>query len=1027
MGNKIYNENSRVKIPALVHFARLGYTYQSIKQYKLAENEIDADTNIFVLFFHKALNKLNNREVTLEETRKIIEDFKLKLSGDDLGEKFYNFLINGYEDLKLMDFSEEDKNDYRVVTELIYKNEDEEFRPDITVLINGLPLSFMEVKKPNNKEGIQAEYERMNMRFSKKQYRRFTNITQFTVFSNNVEYDDTEVVPLSGSFYASSSYEKLFFNYFREEDKNIFYNLAEVNEQLIGTILNDNNLISIKSNPEFRTNLEKDTPANKIITSLYSKNRIKEFLKYGIVYVKKINNMGITEIQKHVMRYPQYFATKAIKNTLEKGIKKGIIWHTQGSGKTALSYFNVKYLEDYFFKKGKAAKFFFVVDRLELLEQASSEFISRGLSIEKVNSREEFIKAMQSPKVRDSQGKSVITVVNIQKFSEDSTVIKFSYDLDIQRIFFLDEAHRSYKPTGSFLSNLINSDKDGVFIGLTGTPLINNPDYKSTDVFGNYIHRYYYNSSIQDRYTLKLIREGIQTEYKEKLEEHIKNLEILQGSINKNEIYSHPKYVDALVEYITKDLEESKISFGDNTIGAMIVCDSSNQAKEIFNNLMEKGYINANIAIEKNEDFINSNGEKAKKAALILHDVDTKEIRKIEQQNFKAGNIDILVVFNMLLTGFDAPRLKKIYLGRIIKAHNLLQALTRVNRPYKKFRYGYVVDFADISKEFDKTNKRYFEELQKELGNEFDKYSNIFKTEEEIEKDIQNIKEKLFQYDAENLEIFRKQMGEIKDKNILNEIKKALEDYKALRNIIKLHGYSNLFEKLDIEYANKMLNEINNRISIINLNQSLSEEENNETIINMALDKINFNFKKIREEEMVIADAFQNELEKTRAEFERSRDPKSKEYITLMEELKRLFKKKNLEEFTTDEMKDVMKNLTNIKMRIKELNRNDYNLAIKYDGDNKFMRIHKRIKENQKIHDMSDIKLNSILKNTKCQIDKIIENNIEIMEKSAYFERTIMPVIIDSSEENETKNSLEELKIIRKYIFEEYTSEGRKN
>ena len=96
MGNKIYNENSRVKIPALVHFARLGYTYQSIKQYKLAENEIDADTNIFVLFFHKALNKLNNREVTLEETRKIIEDFKLKLSGDDLGEKFYNFLINGY-------------------------------------------------------------------------------------------------------------------------------------------------------------------------------------------------------------------------------------------------------------------------------------------------------------------------------------------------------------------------------------------------------------------------------------------------------------------------------------------------------------------------------------------------------------------------------------------------------------------------------------------------------------------------------------------------------------------------------------------------------------------------------------------------------------------------------------------------------------------------------------------------------------------------------------------------------------------
>ena len=90
----------------------------------------------------------------------------------------------------------------------------------------------------------------------------------------------------------------------------------------------------------------------------------------------------------------------------------------------------------------------------------------------------------------------------------------------------------------------------------------------------------------------------------------------------------------------------------------------------------------------------------------------------------------------MLLTGFDAPRLKKIYLGRVIKAHNLLQTLTRVNRPYKDYRYGYVVDFADIRAEFDKTNKAYFEELQSELGDEFANYANIFKNKDEIEKDI---------------------------------------------------------------------------------------------------------------------------------------------------------------------------------------------------------------------------------------------------------------------------------------------------
>lgn len=94
----------------------------------------------------------------------------------------------------------------------------------------------------------------------------------------------------------------------------------------------------------------------------------------------------------------------------------------------------------------------------------------------------------------------------------------------------------------------------------------------------------------------------------------------------------------------------------------------------------------------------------------------------------------------MLLTGFDAPRLKKLYLGRVIKDHNLLQALTRVNRPYKNYRYGYVVDFADIRAEFDKTNKAYFDELQAELGDEFKQYDNIFKSPETIEADLQDVR-----------------------------------------------------------------------------------------------------------------------------------------------------------------------------------------------------------------------------------------------------------------------------------------------
>ena len=125
----------------------------------------------------------------------------------------------------------------------------------------------------------------------------------------------------------------------------------------------------------------------------------------------------------------------------------------------------------------------------------------------------------------------------------------------------------------------------------------------------------------------------------------------------------------------------------------------------------------------------------------------------------------------MLLTGFDAKRLKKLYIGRVIKDHNLLQTLTRVNRPYKKFRYGFVVDFADIREAFDKTNKAYFD---------------LFKSKEEIEGEIRDIKDKLFQYDITNAEIFSQQISEIEDKQILLGIKKALEAAKNLYNIIRL-------------------------------------------------------------------------------------------------------------------------------------------------------------------------------------------------------------------------------------------------
>lgn len=993
----IHNENSRVKIPALVHLTRLEYKY--IKQ-KDCSGAYCPKTNIFKGILRDSINRLNGTALTEADVDSLVEELAIKLNTDDLGRAFYKILLSGFNGLRLIDLEDESRNSYHVVTELTYQNGEDEFRPDITLLVNGLPLAFIEVKKPNNRDGIIAEHTRMNKRFAKKVFRRFANITQIMVFSNNMEYDDNDVEPIEGAFYASSSYEKLFFNRFREEDPTIHSSVRPVDSNSEETILMDNNLVTIKGTEEYALNIDEHTPTNRMLTSLFAHSRFNMFLKYGFAYVERTDKNGIKTLQKHIMRYPQFFATLAIEKKLNVGVKHGIIWHTQGSGKTALAFHNVRYLRDYFQRQDKVAKFYFVVDRLDLLTQASEEFAARGLHVEKVNSKEDFIKNIKTIGTSNNSGEDSITVVNIQKFTEESVARKSDYDVDVQRIYFLDEAHRSYKPKGSFLANLMASDRDAVMIALTGTPLIGD-GYNTKDVFGEYIHKYYYNRSIADGYTLKLIREGIKTEYRTKMQTILESLETEKGSLSKKDVYAHPKYVSALVEYIVDDFKHSRIALGDSTIGGMIVCDSSPQAVKIEEEL------------DKYPELTHE---------LILCDVEDKETRRGYQEDFKKGKIDLLVVYNMLLTGFDAPRLKKQYLGRVIREHNLLQTLTRVNRPYKTFRYGYVVDFADIRSEFDKTNKAYFEELQAELGDEFEKYRNIFKSQEEIEQDLKSIQDKLFLYATDNAELFSQQITALDDKGELLSLRQALDTYKELLNIMKLFGYDELAKKFSMERLHAMLTEVNNRISIINLKQNMQKSEDMTELLNTALDQVEFHFRKVSESEMVIADQFQDILEKTRRELERSLDPKDPEYVSLLDELKRIFKKKNIEELTADEMKEHIQDLERIRKAAAQQNLRDQMLCYKYGNDAKYMRTHKRLKVSPPPIGADSV-IFDVLMGVKAVVDQKVLKNQRMMDNHAFFSQEIMPSIIQSCRKSGVKPTLDQVKLIDQCISTEYFAE----
>ena len=172
----VFNEDTRVKIPATIQFLRLGYEYQSIKK-----AVVDFDTKIFIDRFKSSIEKINGKIYTDSQIKAILADIHNCLRNNDFGKEFYNWLINPIDKVKLIDFDNIENNNFAVVDELPYCIEKDteigSFRPDVNILINGMPLSFLEVKRPNNDGGIQKEFDRMTKeRLKNPNYKKFFNI-----------------------------------------------------------------------------------------------------------------------------------------------------------------------------------------------------------------------------------------------------------------------------------------------------------------------------------------------------------------------------------------------------------------------------------------------------------------------------------------------------------------------------------------------------------------------------------------------------------------------------------------------------------------------------------------------------------------------------------------------------------------------------------------------------------------------------------------------------------------------------------
>ncbi|GAA7393410.1 hypothetical protein MM0346_14490 [Helicobacter pylori] len=743
----------------------------------------------------------------------------------------------------------------------------------------------------------------------------------------------------------------------------------------------------------------------------------------------------LKELQKHYGTNPN-----------PKDPLKGIIWHTQGSGKTALTYHLTKLIRDFFSPLNKKTKFYFIVDRLDLLEQAKSEFLKRGLCAHEAENKEDLSKKLKSSSVFEGpQGNDEIIVVNIQKFkapneekspNEDPSngapkEIISKTDLqesvqnshDLQRVFIIDEAHRSYDPKGCFYANLIECDKTAIKIALTGTPLLedNAQDKATKKTFGNYLHTYSYTESIKDRHTLKLQLEIIEKSYKEKLQEIYRLLQesitIENTEVKKETIFNHERYIKEMLSYIIRDLLFFRHVNNDENLKAMVICFSSAQAKlaNLFFNEVQEQVLqeNPNLKILKKLQ-----------SSLILHD--EQEVKE-KIYSFKHEDTDIVFVFNMLLTGFDLPNLKRLYIHRELKDHNLLQALARVNRSYNNMSFGYLIDFVGIQENFDKTTDDYLKELNQfnqSGANSDSNIKDIFADRKTLEKDIKNAYDDLFNYPIDNIEDMTSAIVSMSEMNELLKVSRAINTLKERYNLIRTSNdlkILSLKEKIDIEKIHKISSMLHKKAKHLHALKNINEPKNPNDLIILedliALLDFKIEFKERKELRFKEQEEISAKQKQAKEILEKIPDQQDKEIQKFYKDFSKLLQTPA----TSQNFEEISHSYDAIISQLKQHKEQTTHLLNKYDNDLSYAithkRLHKRLME-QNIYNPAGIF--TLLSALKKAIDEDIFKRQEILTEETTLKDTIKVKLRDAFNKNPSLKDLKkEEELIVQTLFNE--------
>ncbi len=669
----MFNEDS-LEDATLKLFEELGYE-------RLCGYDIDRDYHS-VFMDNNLLDDLChiNKEFSEFQVQEAIRTIKSLSHGNPIGDNktFTRYLIEGvpvqvkdsmgyqYKNVKLIDFDNVNNNHFQVINQFKIIEFDTK-RPDVIVFINGIPVVVIELKTTTNEYvTIEDAYNQLNG-YKNVSIPSLFKYNQFLVISDGVNAKAGTI---------TSSYSR-------------FSDWKKVNADDIVT-----------ENMETHTTL---------IKGMFRKDRILDIIKNFILF---------SDDKKIISQYHQYFGVKkAIESTVSnyKTGKAGIIWHTQGSGKS----FSMVFYAGNMIKVLNNPTIVVVTDRNDLDNQLYETFLKCDYYLKQTPKRAESRKELDDMlKDRISGG---VFFTTLQKFEEETGLFTDREDI----IVLVDECHRSHYGleatmkinyetneahekygTAKYLHNAL---PNATYIGFTGTP-VETKDKSTSAIFGDVIDTYDMTQAIMDgstvpiKYESRMARVGLNQHILDEIDNYYKFIEETSAAdeyaINKSkqmmarisQVIEDPDRLELIVKDIINHYEERKDMVADH---AMVVAYSRKAAYTMYQKFLElrpdyKDVVNM-IITPSNKD-----SEEMQKVIGTKHDKKELEDRFKNEKEDQDEKFKIAIVVDMWLTGFDVPRLGVMYIDKPMKAHNLMQAIARVNRVYKTKSAGLIVDYIGL-------------------------------------------------------------------------------------------------------------------------------------------------------------------------------------------------------------------------------------------------------------------------------------------------------------------------------------------